>query len=66
MITSSSKKEEKIFDKEQVVKRLLNMGKSSTVVLIPQVWLREMGLVADGYVRLSFDGKKIEIENVHT
>ena len=64
MITSSSK--EKIFDKEQVVKRLLNMGKSSTVVLIPQVWLREMGLVADGYVRLSFDGKKIEIENVHT
>ena len=57
---------EKIFDKETVVKRLLNMGKSSVVVLLPQEWLREMGLTTDDYIKIEYNSENnsIKIEKV--
>jgi len=57
---------EKIFDKETVVKRLLNMGKSSVVVLLPQEWLRKMGLTTDDYIKIEYNSENnsIKIEKV--
>lgn len=37
---------------ETVVKKLVDLGRASTVVLIPQAWVRQLKC---GHVRMSFD-----------
>lgn len=46
---------------EYCVKKLLNLGKSTTLILIPRTWMRELEIEEGGRVSMKIIDDRIEI-----